>query len=157
MIYAGIGSRETPEHILTIMRGLGFYLAQHGLVLRSGRARGADTAFEFGCTTANGKHELFTHHQSGQTWLDHAAKFHPAWDRCNDFARRLHARNSAIMLGFYLDTPVKFVVCWTRGGSDAGGTGQALRIAKAYDIPVFNLFSCHSDAIWHFIKSGVCK
>jgi hypothetical protein len=33
----------------------------------------------------------------------------------------------------------KFVVCWTPGGLLKGGTAQAMRIAHAYGIPVFNL------------------
>lgn len=156
MFYAGIGSRKTPENVLTIMRGLGFYLAQHGLTLRSGRAVGADAAFEFGCVIAGGLKELFTHHQTGQAWLAHAEKYHPAWNKCDDYAKRLHGRNSAIMLGFHLNNPVKFVVCWTQDGLDSGGVGQALRIARAYNIPVFNLFNVHSDQIWQFIKSGAC-
>lgn len=45
----------------------------------------------------------------------------------------------------HLDDPAAFVLCWTPDGSldgtgsDTGGTGQALRIAAAYDVPVFNL------------------
>jgi hypothetical protein len=34
---------------------------------------------------------------------------------------------------------VKFVLCWTPGGKDVGGTAQALRIARHYDIYVCNL------------------
>lgn len=29
-------------------------------------------------------------------------------------------------------------ICWTKNGSGQGGTGQALRIAKAYNIPIFD-------------------
>ena len=39
--YSGIGSRETPEHILNIMHHIGAYLATQGWVLRSGAANGA--------------------------------------------------------------------------------------------------------------------
>jgi hypothetical protein len=31
------------------------------------------------------------------------------------------------------------VVCWTKDGKSSGGTGQALRIAEYYSIPIFNL------------------
>jgi hypothetical protein len=40
---------------------------------------------------------------------------------------------------------VRFVLCWTANGStdglqrDTGGTGQALRIAAAHGIQIFNL------------------
>jgi hypothetical protein len=31
------------------------------------------------------------------------------------------------------------VICWTSRGLGGGGTGQAIRIAKAHKIPVFDL------------------
>lgn len=34
-----------------------------------------------------------------------------------------------------------FVVCWTSDGKDSGGTGQALRIARDRNIPVYNLYN----------------
>jgi len=54
-------------------------------------------------------------------------------------ARVFMARNSYQVLGPDLATPVDFVWCWTPHGAVIGGTGQALRIAAAYEIPVFNL------------------
>ena len=33
----------------------------------------------------------------------------------------------------------KFVICWTKNGKGTGGTGQAIRIAKGFGIPVFDL------------------
>jgi hypothetical protein len=38
-----------------------------------------------------------------------------------------------------LNDPVSFIVCYTPGGSGQGGTGQALRVARAYNIPVTDL------------------
>lgn len=46
--YAGVGSRETPHEILALMTDVAKILGQHGWTLRSGGARGADTAFEDG-------------------------------------------------------------------------------------------------------------
>lgn len=43
-----------------------------------------------------------------------------------------------ILLGRDLNDPVDFVVCWTPGAQAVGGTGQALRIAEAYGIKVYN-------------------
>ncbi len=70
---------------------------------------------------------------------------HPNWAACNDSARKLHTRNVYQVLGPGLgvvshETMSKFVVCWTKDGKASGGTGQALRIAAKYDIPIFNLF-----------------
>ena len=50
--YAGIGSRETPPQVLEQMRKIGTFLAERHYVLRSGGAKGADTAFELGCDNA---------------------------------------------------------------------------------------------------------
>ncbi|MDE0406863.1 MAG: NADAR domain-containing protein, partial [Alphaproteobacteria bacterium] len=76
-----------------------------------------------------------------QECLAIAERLHPAWHRCSQGARKLHARNVAILLGPELDRPVDAVVCWTQGGAVAGGTGMALRIAAERRIPVFNLGS----------------
>lgn len=154
--YAGIGSRSTPDEILMVMRDAALMLADQGWTLRSGGATGADTAFEQGCRAAR--------HFTCEVYLpwasfDRAIKsiacrdepepaayaiaeqFHPAWDRLSQGAKRLHARNVHQILGAYVEQPVlsKFVLCWTPNGSGSGGTGQAIRIAKAYGVPVFDM------------------
>ena len=48
MIYTGIGSRDTPKDIQWIMSRIGYGMAKRGHTLRSGRADGADQAFENG-------------------------------------------------------------------------------------------------------------
>ena len=53
--YAGVGSRDTPEHILNIMHHIGAYLATQGWVLRSGAASGADAAASSGDGGAQAK------------------------------------------------------------------------------------------------------
>lgn len=50
--YAGIGSREAPEDILTFMKWIGSKLYEKGYILRSGGAKGADTAFAMGAAEA---------------------------------------------------------------------------------------------------------
>lgn len=135
--YAGIGSRETPDDILLYMRGIASKLYDLGYELRSGGAIGADSAFESGAHPD--KCEIFRASDATEAGKVLAAKFHPAWDRCNDYARCLHGRNSMIILGQNLDTPVDFVICWTSNGKAKGGTGLGIRIAEAYNIPVFNL------------------
>lgn len=147
MIYAGIGSRETPVTILNRMEQWATYFARCRVTLRSGGARGADSTFELGHDLAMMDHlapkEIFTASMSTHVWREHARKYHPKWERCSYYTQDLHARNSAIMLGTALNEPVDFVMCWTPNGKAIGGTGQALRIAEAYKIPVFNMF--HSD------------
>ena len=68
-----------------------------------------------------------------------AERFHPAWNRCSQGARKLHARNGFQVLGLDLKTPSKFIVCWTPGGKGGGGTGQAIRIARSWSIPIYDL------------------
>lgn len=142
MIYAGIGARITPCNICDQMNGLARYLGIHGHTLRSGHAKGADVAFEMGAVAVGGPTEIFQIKDGAAhpDWLEHAAKFHPNWDACDYWAQSLHGRNSAVLLGADLKTPVEMVVCWTSGGAVSGGTGQALRIAKAHNIPIFNLW-----------------
>lgn len=75
-----------------------------------------------------------------------AAEFHPNWGNLGRGPRQLHARNCHQVLGYGLDSPADFVLCWTPDGSldgrdweETGGTGQALRVAAAHSIEVFNL------------------
>lgn len=157
--YAGIGSRETPEPVLAEMTRLALYLHDGPqLTLRSGGARGADLAFESGAPFRkeiwlpwrgyNGSDSrLIT------TGLAMAltAKYHPAWHNCSMGAKRMMARNANIVLGAKLDDPVDFIVCWTKHGQVIGGTGQALRIAAAFGIPVLNLALVKSDAVIEFV------
>lgn len=153
--YAGIGARKTPElccEDMTIIAGL---LADWGYTLRSGHADGADLAFEKGCIAANGNKEIFipwggyNGHTAGDTSCiiaphtrEHeflARTYHPNWKACDLNVRLLLARNGCQILGRNLDSPVDFVVCWTPNASGAGGTGQALRIARAHHIPIYDL------------------
>ena len=75
---------------------------------------------------------------------DHAAMFHPAWERLKPGARRLMARNSQILLGEDLNSPVELVICWTPSANLVGGTAQGIRIAQANSIRVYNL-ARHAD------------
>ena len=49
------------------------------------------------------------------------------------------ARNAMQVLGQTMNQPAKMVVAYTPGGQVIGGTGQALRMAQAYQIPIRNL------------------
>ena len=148
MKYAGVGSRDTPVEVLGQMAQLARELGDDGWTLRSGAAGGADAAFESGLLDWHSREIFlpkarFNGHPSPlrptSAAFEMAAAFHPAWHRCNPFARALHARNCHQVLGEQLDDPVAMVVCWTPRGSGSGGTGQALRIARAHEIPVFDL------------------
>ena len=151
-IYAGIGSRKTPGNILEAMTDIASRLERAGWILRSGGADGADLAFEAGVSDPMDKEVYlpwrgFNKRQDWEscTWNyteEHeriAAEHHPKWMFLRHGVRRLHTRNVAQVLGADCGTPADAVVCWTSDGEDSGGTGQAIRIARAHGIPVFNL------------------
>lgn len=157
--YAGIGSRETPLDVMALMTKIARWLDRRDYVLRSGGADGADTAFAEGSTHKKiflpwggfnglqGSPTILRDVQERAAII--AANFHPAWDCCSPAARKLHTRNVYQVLGADLKTPSRFVVCWTKDGEASGGTGQALRIAEASRIPIFNLFDASAAERLH--------
>lgn len=136
LIYAGIGSRETPQSICKRMTIIAHQLWVKGYLLYSGGAIGADTAFENG---SNGRNRIWLPKDVTDEAIDLAKRFHPKWDDLGPKGKLLIARNGFQVLGPNLKTPVKFIVCWTKDGKASGGTGQALRIANAFGIKVYNL------------------
>lgn len=155
--YAGIGSRETPDSAKPTIAAMTAFLTKEGYVLRSGGAPGADTMFEEANT---GEKEIYLPwycFQSNYSPLCRVTeeailfslKFHPAPERLSQGARQLMGRNAYQVLGMDLKTKSDFLVCWTVSGAtdlssneiirNSGGTGQAMRIAKAYGVPFFNL------------------
>jgi len=169
--YTGIGSRRTPPDVLALMRRAAEELVwRGGWRLRTGGAEGADTYFLLG---ASGWAEVYlpwAGFDAVNRWgrpipsllqpeaspQAHAiaARYHPGWARLSPGARALHARNVHQILGPGLDRASAFVLCWTPDGADGvrvqtsrstGGTGQAIRIAAAHGVPVFNLW--HGDVV----------
>jgi len=160
--YTGVGSRETPHQIRVQMAQIASHLAMRDFVLRSGAAPGADEAFETGLMRHQ-KREIylpwkeFNGHKSklhppSVEAMYIASRHHPAWGKCGDAARMLHARNVHQVLGKDLNTPSAFLVCWTPGGTGAGGTGQAIRIAQTHQIPVFDLAVWRRDAVFDHVR-----
>ena len=82
-----------------------------------------------------------------------ASEVHPAWDRCNEWARGMHSRNCHQILGYDLQSPVDAVICWTPDGAVVGGTATSVRIAMKYDIPVFNLGVPDKESVLNDIKN----
>lgn len=150
VFYAGIGSRKTPDEILTIMHRVAQVLGKIGLILRSGHAKGADKAFERGCNSVNGLKQIFIADDANGDWkaLEMVDLVHPCSENLNEYVALLHARNTYQVLGKNHDEPVDFVVCWTKYGAETlhelkqhhnGGTSTAIKIACMNNIPVFNL------------------
>lgn len=155
LTYAGIGSRKTPNNILAVMSYISKRLEHQLFILYSGGAKeGADAAFlakiQFYKVFMPAK--LFNYKTANRTdfidcsdlsnWdeaLQTVDKYHPAPHNLMPFARKLMARNAYCVLGEDLKSPVDFVLCWTPNAKDVGGTSQGLRIARDYNIPIFNL------------------
>lgn len=147
--YAGIGSRETPAPILNIMAAYAGILESRGYILRSGGADGADSTFANAVWQKDiylpwrGFNGLTTGIVCGDSSAlrEIAAQFHPAWGKLSRGAMALHTRNVAQVLGADPQRTAKsdFVLCWTPGAKGGGGTGQAIRIARGYDVPVYDL------------------
>jgi hypothetical protein len=163
MFYIGIGSRETPIDIQRIMYRFAQVMAEQGMTLRSGGADGADSAFEQGCDSVQGKKQIYLpwvgfNGRSSQftkpsnAAYDLASEIHPAWFKCSRGMKALHARNCHQILGMDLNSPSSFVVCWTPGGKLVGGTRTALVLASLNNIPVFNLFNHDIAMIERWLK-----
>lgn len=157
MYYAGIGSRATPEDHRENFTNIAQSLEQVGFTLRSGGAEGADTAFAVGTNKREiyipwwGFNQIRTKNDKTIITMDDVEPallfqgrklfeaYHPNPKACTPVAQILHIRNGFQVLGRDLATPVKFVLCWTPDGKGGGGTGQAIRIAKGHNIPVFDM------------------
>ncbi len=157
--YAGIGARKTPANIQEIMTRLAAKLENDGWVLRSGGAAGADSAFERGVANPQANAQIYLPSQSFNSrtvgsqpqYLNYQSlpgaqqafstlhQYHPAPQRLSPFAQHLMARNAMQILGPDLKSPSSMVVAWTPEGKVTGGTGQALRMADTYQIPIRNL------------------
>lgn len=143
------------------MYSFGKAFATEGYTLRSGGADGADTSFEFGCDEVKGRKEIYIPWPrfNGRTEailppekytdaLEVAAEIYgDRWTYLRSYVKLLMMRNIYQVLGYDLDTPSSFVLCWTPDGvrtaseraRSTGGTGQAIACASLNQIPVFNL------------------
>lgn len=152
--YAGIGARETPDPILKQMVILGKSMSKDW-ILRSGGARGADSAFEIGCTLGGGEKEIILPWKGFNGNGSHlvlpefgnifdrataiAELIHPAWHALRDSWRRLHTRNVIQIMGMNLEEPVDLVICWTHKGKTIGGTATGIKLAQSLNIPILNM------------------
>ena len=82
-----------------------------------------------------------------------ASEVHPAWDRCNEWARGMHSRNCHQILGYDLQSPVDAVICWTPDGVVVGGTATALKLSMKAGIPIFNLGVSDKKSVLNDIKN----
>lgn len=138
--YTGVGSRETPEHITDLMSNIAVVLYNADFILRSGRADGADFAFQRGaefqhrqsfmCSSTRLKQEIYVPNKRFNVQYGRLGELDPSeWDNYDDaedlmfsihpkgrflrgFAREAHIRNMYQVLGRDLNTPSKFLICY---------------------------------------------
>lgn len=160
LTYAGIGSRRTPLFVRNQMTNAARQMAQNGWWLRSGYAEGADQAWGLGAAQRAEQTNIdkwtmylpwagynrapygdnrFVVPEFTDELRTIAAFHHYRWDELSEPVRKLMMRNVAIVLGPDTRQHVDCVLCWTNDGKASGGTGHAMRVARYYNIPVFNL------------------
>lgn len=136
--YTGVGSRETPEHILKFIEEVAYWLAGRGYTGRSGGAAGADSAFEkgynrfetiydtldyisfeaylpwkgFSDIVEDGAHIVTPNLPNYNEAVEIASTIHPAWNRLGRGAKALHTRNVYQVLGLDLNTPSCVLFCY---------------------------------------------
>lgn len=167
-IFTGVGSRDTPLLILTLIFYLSRKLASEGWGLRSGGARGADSAFYNGYIDYFDKttdihylnvdvyvpdnnhkaYHLYRQHCKVLTAMPNKDKAYEIaeaiiahWPICNTYTRALHSRNVYQVLGDDLASPSHLYICWAPilGDSVTGGTKSSFEIAKSQSIKIINL------------------
>ena len=167
--FAGVGARATPPDIINIMRGIGRVLAKDGYLCQTGAAQGADQAFAEGALFSGGDLLLcLPWHSYEKQWIDGLVgniqidvygaivnrvedvvalnsvhRLHPYADKLKQGPTKLHARNWNIL------QCIEFMICWTPGGLEVGGTGQAIRIAEEAGVKIHNLGN--PSVLAHFI------
>ena len=167
LIFTGVGSRVISSYEERVLIDISEKLAHAGFTLRSGKADGADAAFQLGYQSYqqstgilpsaeiyipwanfNNKNKrldptwdiVFGENQRAKEFVK---QIHPAYDKLSAPASLLHQRNCAQVLGNDLDKPSLFVLyCadenWLNG-EVSGGTRTAVELARRLNIRTFNL------------------
>lgn len=157
--YTGIGSRQAPQDILTLMTCVAANLEYKGFTLRSGGADGCDTAVYNGVirkaeiylpwdgfnNLEKGGEQFFvpSEFENYDDTYDMMVELVPYHAKLSAGTQALHRRNIYQVLGKDLNTPSKFVLYWaeeSKKGIVAGGTRIAVDLARSRDIPTFNLY-----------------
>jgi hypothetical protein len=157
-----IGSRETPDYILTLMRKVATQLDKDGWTVRSGGANGSDSAAEVAKKKEiylpwNGFNGHYRNPKTGyivtsdlESYQDvdqYTSVHHQWWSTVKKKSvKDLHRRNMFQVLGQQLGRKSVFVICYAepdekRGvGHVKGGTGSAVSLALSEGVPVYNLY-----------------
>lgn len=174
-IYTGVGARESPARILAMMSAVARKRSRSHIV-RSGGARGADTAFE--CAQRKEIYLPFPnfnnkegYHQYSkeltQFAIDVLNKVLPyEYNSLSPTTKAMFRRNVFQITGLPRDgiiTLTGSLLCWTPDGAESaeeyvrgvtGGTGVAILIADHFDVPIYNLACMETyKQVLNYIKS----
>jgi hypothetical protein len=173
--FAGIGNREGVSELhLHHLMSISEKLVTQGGTLRSGNATGCDFYCQSGAHHAiqggvalptqleiylpeegfnmkrvgllNGTYLVTDGVEKQKEAEEYVKMVHPHPERLYGFSKKAHTRNIFQILGQDLETPVDFVICYTRDGAQTsadtsiktGGTATAINLASEFSIPVFN-------------------
>jgi hypothetical protein len=147
--YTAIGPIDYPIEIQETLIKIGAFLASEKYTLRSGASEGFEYTIESGCNKAKGAKEIwlpwfkYEDHSSKLRWeqngWDFISKRKKDWDTLKLTHKIYLARIPHQLLGLNLDEPSKFMLTWSYQGKGAHIFEEALKIAKEYKIPVFDL------------------
>jgi hypothetical protein len=157
MRVACIGSRDMDARQVSWCRQIGALITANGFELHSGNALGADQAFASGANQEHPElvylHLPWASYEVGAVqdlnhvsvypfgnmkfYVDIAAEVHPRWNFLKQAVRKLHARNSSILVPN--QTNVDVCIAWPSAIKGGGGTGQGMRIAKSRGIKLIDL------------------
>lgn len=178
--FTGVGSRETPTDVLSIMRKYSKIMALKGWSFRSGGADGADTSFENGWRDAYAENDSVPNGEIYLPWSGFNSRskegvncilltdrkiieqaqllikeIHPAFSKLTRGALALHTRNVFQVLGADLQTPSQGLIGYAAldsKGEPKGGTRTAIKLAEKYSVKVRNLAK---EEDFEFIKEFV--
>lgn len=144
--YTGIGSRNTPPDMLSLMTAIAWKYNELGYRLRSGGAMGADTAFQLGSGKNCNIYVPLPHSYGTKQWQkweglakEVCESFNLNLSSMKPFTQYLIIRNMPQVIGLDGEPLSERVVCWTPNGEMVGGTRYALRLAEMRNVPIFNL------------------
>ena len=162
MIYVGIGQLTVTDEVREWLADFASRVAHCGWHLRSGANNGVDTVFE---QNSGGKFNVylpwnkFGRRPSGRRFT--VCEELPAYDLAKEQLFNEHPKPDALdakmvkllvrarfeILGDDLNTPCKFVACYSEAGLDAAAVREAVRLARERGIPVFDLASMKAQGM----------
>lgn len=159
--YTISGNREIPPQILNLLVEFVKDLDQRGYTMRTAGREGPEDTFEKAATRKEihlpwrgflDKESKFSFAPEAARVL--AAKFHPSFDGLSRGVQTFLATDVRVVMGKDLKAPALFLITWSEDGAETpqektsrtGNAGQAIAVANALKIPVFNFGKAGTEA-----------